>query len=111
MFMKKGLVVLVYVDDVLFFGTTDAIIDEMIANLKRDFDLKVKKDVFAFLDIEIIRDKKGNAISLRRRGLIDRIIQATGDFAGLWGIEEPQDPTCVKFRTGYLIRLGGCPII
>lgn len=27
-FMKKGLVALTYVDDVLFFGTTDAIIDE-----------------------------------------------------------------------------------
>ena len=32
-------------------------------------------------------------------------------FVGLWGIEEPQDFTCVKSRTGYLIHLGGCPII
>lgn len=214
MFMKKGLVALVYVDDVLFFGTSDAIIDEMIATLKRDFDLKVEEDVFAFLGIEIIKDKKGNAISLRQSGLVDRIIRATGmenanavktpattvglgadvggkerrneewsyasvvgmllylagntrpdiafavhqaarfshkpmqchedavkrivrylkgtkdkglyfgsktdfqleayadaDFAGLWGIEEPQDPTSVKSRSGYLIRLGGCPII
>ena len=37
---------------------------------------------------------------------------ADADFSGLWGIiEEPQDPTCVKSRTGYLICLGGCPII
>jgi len=36
---------------------------------------------------------------------------ADADFAGLWGIEEPQDPTSVKSRSGYLIRLGGCPII
>ena len=78
MFMKKGLVALVYVDDVLFFGTSDAIIDEMIATLKRDFDLKVEEDVFAFLGIEIIKDKKGNAISLRQSGLVDRIIRATG---------------------------------
>ena len=41
-------------DNVLFFGTSDAIIDEMIATLKRDFDLKVKEDVFDFLGIEII---------------------------------------------------------
>ena len=78
MFMKKGLVALVYVDDVLFFGMLDAIIDEMIATLKRDFDLKVEEDVFAFLGIEIIKDKKGNAISLRQSGLIDPIIKATG---------------------------------
>ena len=63
MFMKEGLVALVYVDDALFFGTTDAIIDEMIANLKKDFDLTAEADVFAFLGIEIIKDKKGNAIS------------------------------------------------
>ena len=78
MFMKEGLVVLVYVDDILFIGKSDAMIDEMIANLKRDFDLKVEVDEFAFLGIEIIKDKKANAISLRQRGLVDRIIKATG---------------------------------
>ena len=36
---------------------------------------------------------------------------ADADFAGLWGIKEPQDPTSVKSRSGYLIRLYGCPII
>ena len=48
MFMNNMLVALVYVDNVLFFGTSDAIIDEMIATLKRDFDLKVEEDVLAF---------------------------------------------------------------
>ncbi|KAI2505066.1 hypothetical protein MHU86_9342 [Fragilaria crotonensis] len=33
------------------------------------------------------------------------------DFAGLWGFEDPQDPTCVKSRTGYVLCLAGCPII
>ena len=46
MFMKEGLVTLVY--------------------LKKDFDLKVEEDVFAFLGIKILKDKKGNAISLRQ---------------------------------------------
>ena len=27
-------------------------------------------------------------------------IYADADFAGVWGIEESQDPTCVKSRTG-----------
>ena len=31
---------------------------------------------------------------------------ADAGFAGLWGVEEPQDATCVKSRTGYVIRLG-----
>ena len=36
---------------------------------------------------------------------------ADADFAGLWGIKEPQDPTCVKSCAEYLIHLGGCLII
>ena len=36
---------------------------------------------------------------------------ADANFAGLWGVEEPSDATCVKSRTGYLIRLGGCPLV
>ena len=36
---------------------------------------------------------------------------ADADFAGLWNSEDPQDPTCVKSRTGYLIRLGKVPVV
>ena len=36
---------------------------------------------------------------------------ADADFAGLWNIENDQDPVCVKSRTGYVITLGGCPVI
>jgi hypothetical protein len=33
------------------------------------------------------------------------------DFAGLWGSEDDQDPVCVKSRTGYVLTLGGCPLL
>ena len=36
---------------------------------------------------------------------------ADADFAGLWNVEDPQNPTCVKSRTGYLIQLGGSPVV
>ena len=32
------------------------------------------------------------------------------DFAGLFGREHSQDPHCVRCRTGYIIRLAGCPV-
>ena len=35
---------------------------------------------------------------------------ADADFAGLYGVEQEQDPVCVKSRTGYVLFLGGCPI-
>ena len=33
------------------------------------------------------------------------------DFAGLWQREDEQDPVCVKSRTGFVITLGGCPLV
>ena len=32
-------------------------------------------------------------------------------FAGLWGHEHPQDPHCVRSRTGYVIIFAGCPVL
>jgi hypothetical protein len=32
------------------------------------------------------------------------------DFAGGWGYEDPNDPACVRSRTGYLIEVMGCPV-
>ncbi len=33
------------------------------------------------------------------------------DFAGLWNHEDDQDPICVKSRTGYVITIGGFPLL
>jgi histone deacetylase 1/2 len=33
------------------------------------------------------------------------------DFAGLWTYEDVQDPTCTRSRTGYLLTLGGTPLL
>jgi hypothetical protein len=33
------------------------------------------------------------------------------DFAGLWGSEDPQDPICVRSRTGFVICVADCPVI
>jgi len=38
---------------------------------------------------------------------IDMFVDA--DFAGLWGVEDPNEPASVKSRTGFVIRIGGCP--
>jgi hypothetical protein len=33
------------------------------------------------------------------------------DFAGLFHVEDGQDPACVKSRTGYCMFLGQCPVV
>ena len=40
---------------------------------------------------------------------IDCFVDA--DFAGLWSYENPNDPVCVRSRTGYVIMFCGVPII
>ena len=42
---------LVYVDDVLFFGTSDKLIDKAIGDLKKNFDLSEEGTVEAFLGV------------------------------------------------------------
>ena len=37
-------------------------------------------------------------------------LHADADWAGLWNAELPDDPTCVKSRTGYLITLCSVPV-
>jgi hypothetical protein len=33
------------------------------------------------------------------------------DFAGLWGHEDPNEPTVAKSRTGFIICISNCPVI
>ena len=74
LFLKKDLVALVYVDDVLFFEKTDKLIHKMISSLRKDFDLNVEGTVQAFLGVEVIEHKKGRLA--RQSGSTERAISA-----------------------------------
>ena len=53
---------------------------------------------------------KGLILDPKRNDLgIDLYVDA--DFAGLWSYEDPQDPSCVKSRTGFVIQIAGCPVM
>ena len=52
---------------------------------------------------------KGTTFSPTKTLSLDCYVDA--DFAGLWLFERDQDPVCVKSRTGYVLMLGGCPLI
>jgi hypothetical protein len=54
----------------------------------------------------------------RERGIVVRPSQdlsldlfADADFAGLWNVEPPDEPISVKSRTGYIVTLGGTPVV
>ena len=212
LFYGNGMVALIYVDDVVFFGPDQDKIDKLI-NSMRDidkFNINVEDDFFHFLGVDISKDD--DTFTLKQTGLIEKILrtvkieecngketpamktplsadtygtpfkedweyasvigmlfylcsnsrpdiqfavhqcarfnhcprkshdeavkiicrylQATknkglifniktkmkldmyvdADFAGLYDVEDHDDPICVKSRTGYVLILGGCPI-
>jgi hypothetical protein len=45
------------------------------------------------------------------KGWLDIDCYVDADFAGLWGYEDKQDPSCVKSRTGYVIFIADCPVL
>ena len=51
---------------------------------------------------------KGLVLSPSDKLQVDCYVDA--DFAGLWNVEQDQDPLCVKSRAGYLIMFMGCPL-
>jgi hypothetical protein len=54
------------------------------------------------------RDK---GIYIRSSDLASLDCYVDADFAGLWNVEPATDPTCVRSRTGFIIMLGGMPIV
>ena len=84
LFINKdtGCLMLVYVDDCIFFHKDENVIDDAIASLKSptqkglsSFDLGVEEDYAGFLGIEIKRFPDGT-IELVQTGLIDRFLEA-----------------------------------
>ena len=90
LFFKKGLILILYVDDACIFGISKELIYEFVQSLKRPdpkdrnkypysdggFDFTTEDSIEKFLGVEV--SKHGNTITLRQPLLIDRIIEAVG---------------------------------
>jgi hypothetical protein len=54
---------------------------------------------------------RDRGLILRPNGTMKVDMYVDASFAGLWGHEDKQDPSCVKSRSGFVILVGGCPIL
>jgi hypothetical protein len=77
LFIRKDLILVVYVDDCLLFAKDDATLEKMILSLQAEFVLTCEGDVGAFLGIAIVRNAQGH-MELTQPGLIEKIIQECG---------------------------------
>ena len=75
LFTKKGILVIVYVDDCIFVGRDKKKIRAEIDKLKKDFHLDEEEDMAGFLGVQI-EDLPDGGKMLTQTGLTDRIIQA-----------------------------------
>ncbi len=77
LFISKLLIVIIYVDDILIYGKSDAEINDLIERLKCDeIVLHHNGTAEGYLGIDIQWD--GNQITLLQEGLTKRIITALG---------------------------------
>ena len=63
----------------------------------------IAKYLKATRDKGLILNPKGNPLD------INCFVDA--DFAGLWNIKDESDPHCVRSRSGWVVTIGGCPIV
>jgi hypothetical protein len=75
--MNKSLIIIVYVDDILIYGWSEAETDDLIKHLKNN-NIALHKEGTAegYLGVDIQRD--GDNITLKQEGLTKRIIEALG---------------------------------
>jgi len=71
------MILLVYVDDILMFGSDLNSLNEALDGFKAEnLSFTEEKDVFSFLGVEIKRE--GEEISLLQKGLISKVIRTVG---------------------------------
>ena len=61
--------------------------------------------------IRYLSGTKTEGILFKKPEVLNLECYVDADFAGLYNRESPDDPTCVKSRTGYIISVGGCFIL
>ena len=85
---KKGLTILIYVDDCLIFSETPEKADKMIEGLKEsgyaltdegELGIETSEGVSSYLGVQIGYDKRTGTFELKQPFLIQRIIEALGD--------------------------------
>jgi hypothetical protein len=91
LFLRRDCIIVVYVDDCLFFAPQASTIDRIIASLSKTFKIKDEGDVLAFLGVHITRDMLSKTISFTQPGLIDQIIRDIGITFASKGKDTPVD--------------------
>ena len=79
LFVGTKVICVVYVDDLLFWSTSEKHIQALAVELRAEgVELEEEGDAAGFLGVKLTRQDKSGQISLTQIGLIDRIIESLG---------------------------------
>ncbi len=88
--------ILVYVDDLLIAGVDDDIIDDVVQNIKSEFEVKDLGDVRRYLGIEVSKDSNGDYY-VSQGSYISKIVEEAG-LVDAKTSKIPLDPGYEKLR-------------
>jgi hypothetical protein len=91
LFLQKDCIIVVFVDDCLFFAPEASTINSVIKALSKNFKLKDEGDVSTFLGVQIRKDPVAKTISFTQPGLIDQLICDLGITEASAGKDTPVD--------------------
>jgi hypothetical protein len=91
LFLQRDCIIVVYVDDCLFFSPSSMVIDNVITSLSQTLKLKDEGDVAAFLGVNIQKDMQAKTIRLTQPGLMDQILRDVGLTQHSKGKDTPAD--------------------
>jgi len=77
LFIRKDIILIVYVNDCLLFAKSDAFLDSFVTSLQSEFNLTCDGDVGAFLGLQLTRTSTGS-LELNQPGLIGKIAKECG---------------------------------
>jgi len=83
MYYGRGMILITYVDDTLFFGPDIKEIEKVIAELEAAGYALTREDgdeetVFSFLGVSITPNQATKMVTLTQTGLIDKVLEASG---------------------------------
>jgi hypothetical protein len=88
----EGVILCLYVDDILIFGTNMKVIHEVKSFLSTSFDMKVLGEANVILNIKLIKNESGTTLS--HAHYVEKILSRFGFVDGKYS-STPYDPSVI----------------
>lgn len=101
LYSKNNLNLVIFVDDILLFGTEEEI-SEFVCSVKKEFNAKDLGSLHSFLGMDIVRDE--DIITISQKQMIEDVIQKFR-MDNCNGIQTPMAHDSVPFPTGEVVNV------